>query len=252
VEIPWLFQCVEVWEAYEKAHQAGKVKHFGFSTHKHQKEVLAAAAVANGKGPWKVDLIMPGVNPVTFDEWRSELDALRKQDVGVVAMKTAAIKGREVGGKLSKLKGLMNGAEYNEWERCKLYMLHLTDKVVDACIAATGTSEQMERNAALPSVKMSSAAARELRAIVKLEMAGACHLCGNCETTCPEHIAVTDMVRYHAYIHQYNEKDLARELYRQAGYDPAKVCSNCGKCADACSSGVPITTILHQLSVAMG
>ena len=43
-----------------------------------------------------------------------------------------------------------------------------------------------------------------------------------------------------------------RELYQKAGYDPAKVCSNCGKCADACSSGVPITTILHQLSVAMG
>ena len=27
------------------------------------------------------------------------------------------------------------------------------------------------------------------------------------------------MVRYHAYIHQYNDKELARELYRQAGYD---------------------------------
>ena len=56
------------------------------------------------------------------------------------------------------------------------------------------------------------------------------------------------MIRYHAYHHQYKEKELARELYRQAGYDPAKVCTNCGKCADACDAGVPIVQILHQLS----
>ena len=89
-------------------------------------------------------------------------------------------------------------------------------------------------------------------ALVKLQMVGVCHLCGDCQINCPEHIAVTDMVRYHSYVHQYNEKELARSLYRQAGYDPARLCSNCGKCEDACKSGVPITDILHQLSIDMG
>ncbi len=66
VELPWMFDCLEVWEAFEKARKAGKAKHFGFSTHNHQKEVLAATVEANDRGPWKVDVIMPGINPESF------------------------------------------------------------------------------------------------------------------------------------------------------------------------------------------
>ncbi|GMU22958.1 MAG: hypothetical protein AMXMBFR13_30420 [Phycisphaerae bacterium] len=251
VEIPWMFQCTELWDAYAKAHKAGKVKHFGFSTHKHQKEVLAAAVEANSQGPWKIDLIMPGVNPESFDHLKPELEALKKQDVGVVAMKTSGIKNRPVDGREEKLKNLVAGRDFNEWERAKLWMLHLTDGNIDACIAAMKSIEEMEKDLDLPSIQLSAEARRELNALVKYEMAGACHLCGSCETHCPEHIAVVDMVRYHAYIHQYNEKEYARELYAQAGYNPAKVCNNCGKCADACSSSVPITQYLHELSIAL-
>lgn len=248
VEIPWVFDCLEVWEAYEKAHKAGKVKHFGFSSHSNVKDVLAAAVVANDKGPWKIDLIMPGVNPGSFDDLRPELEALKKQDVGIIAMKTKGIANRPVDGREQKFKNLVGGREYNEWERAKLWMLHLTEGLIDGCIAAMKSNEEMEKDLPLASVKLSAEAKRELRALVKLEMAGVCHLCGDCQTQCPEHIELTNMVRYHAYIHQYNERDLARELYRQAGYNPAHVCSNCGKCEDACRSGVPITNILYQLS----
>ncbi|HOB75240.1 MAG TPA: aldo/keto reductase [Phycisphaerae bacterium] len=250
IEIPWIFDCIEVWEAYEKAHKAGKVRHFGFSTHQHQKPVLAAAAEANARGPWKIDLIMPGVNPITFDDWREELDALHKQDVGIIAMKTTGMKGKPLEGarrdRLRQKAGEI--ADYNEWEQKKLYMLHLTDGVIHACIAAMKDNREMQRDLALPAVQLSAEARRELKAYVKAGMAGACHLCGNCAVHCPEHIALVDMIRYHAYLHQYNERELAAELYAQAGYDPAKLCSHCGKCTDACDSGVKITEILYQLS----
>jgi len=67
IEIPWIFDCTELWDAYQKVHKAGKVKHFGYSTHKHIKEVLAAGLEANTRGPWKIDLIMPSINPESFD-----------------------------------------------------------------------------------------------------------------------------------------------------------------------------------------
>lgn len=250
IEIPWIFDCVGVWEAYEKARKAGKVRHFGFSTHQHQKPVMAAAAQANAKGPWKIDLIMPGVNPITFDDWHEELSALRKQNVGIIAMKTTGMKGKPIeGARKDKLKQKVGEiADYNEWEQKKLYMLHLTGGIIDACIAAMKDNREMQRDLALPAVQLSAEAGRELKAYVKASMAGACHLCGNCAVHCPEHIALVDMIRYHAYLHQYNERELALELYSQAGYDPAKVCSNCGQCADACDSGVKITEILYQLS----
>ncbi|MBI4580359.1 MAG: aldo/keto reductase [Planctomycetes bacterium] len=248
VEIPWLFDCGEVWEAYEKRHKAGKVKHFGFSTHKNQKEVLAAAVQANKTGPWRIDLIMPGVNPGSFESLRPELEALKKQDVGIIAMKTKGIVNRPVNVDEKKFADLMDEKKYNEWERAKLWMLHLTEGLIDATIIAMQTMEEVEKDLPMASVRLSARAQRQLRTIVKLETAGTCHLCGDCETHCPEHIAVTDMIRYHAYLHQYNERQLARELYQQAGYDPAKVCNSCGKCADACASHVPIVDLLHELS----
>jgi predicted aldo/keto reductase-like oxidoreductase len=248
IEIPWIFDCIELWEAYEKAHKAGKVKHFGFSTHKHQKEVLAAAVEANEKGPWKIDLIMPGVNPGSFDNLKDELDALKKQDVGMVAMKTTGIANRPVDQREAKFNSLMGGEEYNEWERAKLWMLHVTEGLIDSVIAGVDNVDQMKRTLALTTVKLSKAAERELKAIVKLERFGSCTSCGHCDTNCPEQIAVADMLRYHAYIHQYNDKEMARELYAQAGYDPGKVCTRCGHCADVCPNGVAITDILAELS----
>lgn len=248
VEIPWMFDCIEVWEAFEKANKAGKVKHFGFSTHNHQKEVLAAAAEANARGPWRVDLIMPGVNPETFVQWRGELEALKKQDVGVVAMKTKGIVNRPVNVDEKRFSALMEGRKYNEWERAKLYMIHLTEGLIDAAIIAIESMEDLEKDVPLATVKLSAQAKQQLEAIVKLETAGTCHLCGDCQTHCPEHIAVVDMIRYHAYLHQYNDRDLARDLYAQAGYDPARVCNSCGKCADACRSNVRIMELLQELS----
>ncbi|NLX15215.1 MAG: hypothetical protein GXY44_16425 [Phycisphaerales bacterium] len=251
IEIPWIFDCVELWEAYEKVHKAGKVKHFGFSVHKHHKEVLAAGIEANARGPWKIDLVMPGVNPESFDHLKDELAALKKQDVGIIAMKTSGIKNRPVDGREKKFDSLMGGREYNEWERAKLWMLHLTEDLIDGVIAGITGNEELEKDLQLPSVQLSAAARRELDAIVKLEMAGACHLCGDCATNCPEHIAVTDMIRYHAYIHQYDDKEMARELYAMAGYDPAALCNNCGHCTAVCPSQVPITQLLRQLSLDM-
>jgi len=248
IEIPWIFDCLELWDAYEKVRQAGKVKHFGFSTHNHMKEVLAAAVEANDRGPWKIDLVMPAVNPGSFDNLKPELAALKKQDVGIVAMKTRGIANRPVDGRETKFKSLTEGKSYNEWERAKLWMLHLSENLIDTVVAGIESNEEMEKDLALPTVKLSAAAKRELRALVRYEIAGACHLCGDCTTVCPEHIAVTDMIRYHAYVHQYNEKEVARQLYSEAGYDPSKLCTNCGRCRGVCPSDVRITEILHELA----
>lgn len=248
VEIPWMYQCIELWEAFEKAQKAGKVKHFGISVHNHHKEVLVATAEADTKGPWKIDLIMPGVNPVSFDDLRPELEALKKRDIGIIAMKTSGLKNRKVDGNDKRFGELMESRKFNEFERSKLFMLNLTDNLIDAVVCGMKNMEEMEKDIPLATVKLSGRALQELRTIVKLEMAGACHLCGNCQSNCPEHIAVVDMIRYHAYVHQYEEKEMARELYQLAGYNPAEVCNHCGKCADVCASGVPIVNLLHELA----
>jgi predicted aldo/keto reductase-like oxidoreductase len=251
VEIPWIFDCLELWEAYERVHKAGKVRHFGYSVHRHQKDVLAATVEANKRGPWKIDLIMPGINPGSFDNLKPELEALKKQDVGIIAMKTKGIKARPADAREDKFKALMGGKDYNDDQRAKLWMLHLTDALIDAVIARMGSNEDMEAMLPLARLKLSAKAERELRAIVKLQMGTACHLCGNCEANCPEHIAVTNMIRYYAYLNDYKDRELAESLYRKLGYNPAAVCTNCGACEQVCPSHLPISNLLHEITAAL-
>ncbi len=249
IEIPWIFDCVELWEAYEKIHKAGKARHFGFSCHRHHKEVLAASVEANKRGPWKIDLIMAGINPGSFDNLKPELEALKKQDVGIIAMKTKGINARpKEPAREDKFNALMGGKEYGDEERARLWMLHLTEGLVDAVIARMGSNEDMEKMVPLPGIKLSAEAERELRAVVKLQMAAACHLCGACEINCPEQIAVTNMIRYYAYLNDYKDRELAEGLYRQLGYDPSAVCTNCGSCKTVCPSHLPIPELLHKIS----
>lgn len=249
IEIPWIFQCLELWETFEKAQKAGKTKHFGFSTHANQKDVLAAGVEANAKGPWKIDLIMPGVNPSeeSFHNYRPELEAFKKQDVGIIAMKTSGTIRHAVGKREEKLAELVEGRKLNEWERAKMYMLHVTDNLIDACIAKVDNAEQLGRTLDLPKIQLAAAARKELEAIVRLEMGGACSLCGDCTTACPEDIAVADLLRYHAYTYQYDDRALAAELYHKLGYDPGKRCTSCGTCADACPASIDLVRAINEV-----
>ncbi|GAF69609.1 unnamed protein product, partial [marine sediment metagenome] len=222
-------------------------------THKHIKEVLAASAQANTRGPWKIDLIMASINPGSFDapniNLKAELAELKKQDVGIIAMKTSGVgdqvwkeKKKALGGKIGNLHPVALK---------KLWILNFTDNLVDGVIAGMKDNKMMEESLSLPTIKLTAAEKRKLKTLVKLQMTGLCHLCGNCETVCPEYIAVTDMIRYHAYVHQYDEKELARRLYAMAGYDPARLCNHCGRCAEVCPADVPITRLLSELSADM-
>jgi len=176
----------------------------------------------------------------------AELAKLKKQDVGIIAMKTSGV-GENVWKEKEKALGDKIGTLHPIALK-KLWILNFTENLVDGVVVGIKDNKVMEESLSLPSIKLTAAQKRKLKALVKRNMAGLCHLCGNCETVCPEHIAVTDMIRYHAYVHQYDEQEMARELYQMAGYDPAELCGHCGRCAEVCPSSVPITQLLNQLS----
>jgi len=250
IEIPWIFQCTELWDAYEKAHKAGKARHFGFSTHANQKEVLAAAVEANAAGPWKIDLIMPAVNPgeKSFHYYRPELEAFRKQDVGIIAMKSSGTIRRAVTKAEEKLDEAARTRGLNAYERAKLYMLEATDGLIDAVIATVDKAEQLDKVMSLPKIRLAAAERRELEATVRADMAGACRLCGHCTAVCPQGIAVADVLRCHAYVHQYNDRDLAASVYGSLGYAPGERCRQCGRCRKACPSSIDLPRVIGEVA----
>ena len=93
-----LTKCEEMYEAFQKAKAAGKVGHFGISTHTNAQEVLEAA-IETG---W-YDVAMIGITPAGWYDWEEKdlvedspslvelkplLDNAKKIGLGLIGMKT--------------------------------------------------------------------------------------------------------------------------------------------------------------------
>jgi predicted aldo/keto reductase-like oxidoreductase len=64
--------------------------------------------------------------------------------------------------------------------------------------------------------------------------------CGACLDTCPNGVAINDVLRHRMYFEDYGDQKQAMQLY--AKLDPqADACITCtAPCAGACPEGVPI------------
>lgn len=94
---PPVVKCEELYAAFTKARDAGKVGHFGLSTHKRAKEVLEAAIETGwydiamvavtpaGWYDWDSRSLLEGTPPMT--ELRPLLDRAREAGIGLVGMK---------------------------------------------------------------------------------------------------------------------------------------------------------------------
>ncbi|MBW2086878.1 MAG: aldo/keto reductase [Deltaproteobacteria bacterium] len=80
VNSPALVKCEEMYEAFQKAKAAGKVRHFGLSTHENAGEVLKAAIEIG----W-YDVAMIGITPAGWYDW---LEKARQAGIGLIGMKT--------------------------------------------------------------------------------------------------------------------------------------------------------------------
>ena len=96
---PSLIESEEIYRVFQKAQQAGKVKHLGLSTHRNAEKVLLTAA----KTGW-YDLAMIAITPGGWYDWESKsileggkpmiglrhvLDQARESGMGLVGMKAA-------------------------------------------------------------------------------------------------------------------------------------------------------------------
>jgi aryl-alcohol dehydrogenase-like predicted oxidoreductase len=98
IDNPAIVRCEELYKAFLKAKAAGKVGHFGLSTHKNAKRVLEAA-IETG---W-YDLVMIGITPAGLYDWNTKdleegtptlaalqplLKLARDSGIGLIGMKT--------------------------------------------------------------------------------------------------------------------------------------------------------------------
>ncbi len=252
-------QNQEWWEFTEAAKRQGKIRFRGMSGHgSNLAECLDYVIDQNA-----VDVILVAYNyaqdPKFFDKlrhsfhWSSiqpELPRLlakaRQKDIGVLAMKTL------MGARMNDMRPYERpGSTYSQ----AAFRWVLSSPQVDALLVSmTSTEEIDEYTAASGGDKVSTLDMELLERYALRQNGHYCQsACNDCAGSCPQSVAISEVLRTRMYDVDYQDPLLARTEYAALG-KPASVCLACAtqSCLNACSKGVPIAEFTRDAARRLG
>jgi len=240
VEHEWVVRMDSLYEAFQKARQAGKVSYFGLATHTNVEQVCLTAARSG-----RYDVIMPSIHPGSVAGLRPAIEAMRKAGIGLVNMKTggAVRKNKQEFEKL--YEGLFADQELSAYQRAQAYMLHRGR--MDAFNSHMTNFTMLRENLAVPLVKLSQADLDQLESTVTAEAAGACHHCAACKGVCPVGLDPAAALRYYAYEQHYSSAEAEQALCRTALLGCMEACRQCGACGAICRAGIDLPSVVAHV-----
>jgi predicted aldo/keto reductase-like oxidoreductase len=242
VEHEWVVTMDALYEAFDKARKAGKVRYFGLATHTNVPKVCELAAETR----W-YDVVMLAVNPNSLASLAPAIKKMHDAGIGVISMKTSGPITRSPKAYDEQYQDMFGGQQLSPYQRAYAYMLFRGD--IDAFNAHMPNRRILEENLAVPILDLSHAELDRIERQTLVESRGACRHCGDCSRACPEGINVADMLRCHAYVHNYRERSVARALYEILGKDRAHLCTSCGACRVACPESIDLAAVIASLRV---
>jgi predicted aldo/keto reductase-like oxidoreductase len=205
----------------EKIKKEGKARFVGFSTHAGKPEMLDTAIEA---GIYDVILMSYNFKMARLDEWEAGMERAAKANIGLIAMKTMAGGVEDAEGKKK-----VNGQACLRWAWNNKNITtaipgFTTYDLLDDCLAAGKASKLTDSdNMYLASLKDS-------------EMLY-CQQCSGCESQCPEHLPIPDLMRAYMYAYGYNYAQLSKETLSDLHLSK-DICLSCeGKCQINCIAG---------------
>ena len=210
-----LTEEVKAWA--EKAKAQGKIRLFGFSTHKNMQDSMLQAAALG----W-IDGIMMSYNYrlMVKDDMKRAVEACVKAGIGLTAMKTQAAFsanfyasiGSETDDALKLTDHLLDKG-YTA-EQAKLKVVWENPHIASICSAMPNmTILQANAAAALSNTQLSEGDRQRLQQYAQLTAPGYCAGCaGICESAVTADIPISDVLRYCMYDHSYGDSDLALRL----------------------------------------
>ncbi len=210
----------------EKAKKDGKIKFFGFSTHKNMPELMQAAA----KAGW-IDAIMVTYNwrNMQTDEMKKAVDACAKAKVGICAMKTQARRSRKKGkGKtpeelvaIEKLEEkMLNGfmAKGMTQHQASIKAVWQNENIASVCSAMYNvTTLKANIAAATDKTKLTQSDLDLLGQYATATADCYCSQCGQCADATG--LPIPDVMRYMMYYNGYGEKYEARQKFAALSAD---------------------------------
>lgn len=218
----------EFLSAYETLKRDGKVRFTGFSTH-NAKLTLKQALEHDF-----VQAVLVIYNHMEGKEIEPLIADVRRKGIGVVAMKIFA------GGAHGRLKALVN--EKQSYPQAAIRWV-LSNPNVDTCIPTMSSYSHVEEYVSASGKPLTK---KDLD-IIKNYQAGASNIycrvsCKKCLSSCPEGVAINDILRFAMYFENYGIEKEAMRYYSELdeGRKPYK-CYHCsGYCEGACPYGIKI------------
>lgn len=235
-----------VLSAYEKMKKQGKFRFKGISCHSNHHKVVKKAIECG-----HYDMVQLGYNMFDIEEEDKEKDietyddylgasGIRKlislaksKDVGIIAMKVLKVAGRRQKLDRYKIDGNSLFQIMLKWA--------LTNANIASAVTEMLTFEQMEEDLAVVHHPLTAREQNTLYRYVAENSREYCHMCGLCESNCPEGVRTTAILRYLAYYEGYEKYDRAKKGYNSLlPGERANSCQNCGRCESVCPYGIAI------------
>ena len=227
-EVPRLLDP-NLHEAFDRLKQAGKVRFLGFSSHTPNLVDVAEAAIGSGR----FDVMMLAYHHGIWPKLGELIQrARREQNMGVVAMKTLK------GAKHESLAGFREHAQ--SYSQAALRWV-LSNPDVSAAVISFSEFQHVDEYLRASGGQLTHEDVGVLETYDRLVAGTYCapH-CGACRSSCPEQLAIDDVLRHRMYFEDYGDQKEAMRLYARLEKN-ASVCASCSApCTGACPIGVPI------------
>ncbi len=218
----------ELQAAYSLLKKDGKIRFTGFSTH--NPKLTLKQALENDFA----QVILFIYNHIEGKEIESLIEQAHRKGIGTIAMKVFA------GGKHGNLKSLL-GQEVSYPQAAIRWVL--SNPNIDCCIVTMSSYSHVEEYVAASAKPLNRADLKVIAEYQRQAHNQYCRVsCQGCLSSCPDNVAINNVLRYNMYFEEYKMEKEAMRYYAELeeSKKPLK-CSNCsGYCERACSYGLKV------------
>lgn len=252
-------QNQEWWEFTALAKKQGKIRFRGMSGHGGRlaecldyaidKDLVDVILVAYnfGHDPKFVDKVRHTFHWAALQpELPRVLAKAKQKDIGIVAMKVL------MGAKLNDMRPYETaGATFAQ----AAFRWTLSTNYADVLIVSMTDKTQIDEYlGASADYKLRKGDVELLERYTQLQLGSYCQpACNACETSCPENVEISEVLRTRMYAVDYRDPILAKSEYAALGKN-AQACVTCAhqSCLSACPKGVPIATFTRDAAQRLG
>ena len=222
--------------AYDRLKKEKKVRWLALSKHGENTTEVLVAAMESGL----FDAIQPAVKNCGAD-FQRVLKVAQEKNVGVICMKTGA------GAQGKKAEFAKFGDPEKPFQTYYRYLLSLPG--ITSIVSNMKNMDQLRENLGASGQPMTKAEVEALGLALARSPADYrdCVACGQCHGSCPDGLAVADVMRYRMYAEDYGDRENAQRLYAEmpAAWRAA-IATGTGLAEVRCPFGLPLAAELQR------